>query len=121
MVTDNYINENKTETFKKGDKVIMHSCHESTLQEYKDKIWICLTSTFLDKTKQEVVFLEDFSGYFIAKYLKICNSTGMSFYTHEFNNKLPNLMTGIDVGGSYSDLILQQDFDKNSFSEKIED
>ena len=40
MVTDNYINQNKTETFKKGDKVIMHSCHEATFEEYKDKVWI---------------------------------------------------------------------------------
>ena len=71
MTTDKYIDENKTETFKKGDKVIMHSCHESTFEEYKDKVWICETSSFLDKAKEEVVFLEDFSGYFISKFLQI--------------------------------------------------
>ena len=74
MTTDNYINENKTETFKKGDKVIMFNCHESTIEEYKDKVWICETSSFLDKAKQEVVFLEDFSGYFISKFLQIKSS-----------------------------------------------
>ena len=71
MTTDNYINENKTETFKKGDKVIMHSCHESTFEEYKDKVWDCQSDSFFDKGKQEVVFLEGFSGYFLAKFLKV--------------------------------------------------
>ena len=71
MVTDNYINQNKTETFKKGDKVIMHSCHEATFEEYKDKVWICATSSFLDKAKQELIFLEDFSGAFFTKFLQI--------------------------------------------------
>lgn len=70
MTTDNYINENKTETFKKGDKVVMHNCYESTFEEYKDKVFICQTDSFLDRSKEEVVFLEDFSGYFSAKYLK---------------------------------------------------
>jgi hypothetical protein len=71
MVTDNYINENKTETFKKGDKVKMHTCHEATFEEYKDKVWTCQTDSFLDRGRQEVVFLEDFSGYFILKFLQI--------------------------------------------------
>lgn len=67
MTTDNYIQENKTETFKKGDKVVMHTCGEASF--YKGKIWICQTDSFLDRGKQEVVFLEDFSGYFSAQYL----------------------------------------------------
>jgi len=72
MTTDNYINENKTEIFKKGDKVTMHTCYESTFEEYKDKVFICQTDSFLDRGKEEeeVVFLEDFSGCFSAKYLK---------------------------------------------------
>ena len=68
MTTDTYINENKTETFKKGDKVVMHTCGEASF--YKGKIWICQTDSFLDRGKQEVVFLENFSGYFSAKYLQ---------------------------------------------------
>jgi hypothetical protein len=71
MTTDKYINENKTETFKKGDAVIMHTCYESTFENYKDKVWTCQTDSFLDRGKQEVVFLEDFSGYFSAQFLKI--------------------------------------------------
>ncbi|WP_158728625.1 hypothetical protein [Flavobacterium sp. I-STPA6A] len=73
MTTDKYINENKTKTFKKGDKVIMHSCHESTFEKYINKVWICQTDSFLDRAKQEVVFLEDFSGYFSAQFLKLSN------------------------------------------------
>lgn len=67
MTTDNYIQENKTESFKKGDKVVMHTCGEASF--YKGKIWICQTDSFLDRGKQEVVFLEYFSGYFSAQYL----------------------------------------------------
>jgi hypothetical protein len=67
MTTDNYIQENKTETFKKGDKLVMHTCGESSF--YKGKIWICQTDSFLDRAKEEVVFLESFSGYFFTQYL----------------------------------------------------
>ncbi|GEM58411.1 hypothetical protein B0A78_03415 [Flavobacterium columnare NBRC 100251 = ATCC 23463] len=70
MVTDTYINENKTATFKKGDKVEMFNCYESTFEKNKGKIWTCQTDSFLDIGKQEVVFLEEFSGCFSAKYLK---------------------------------------------------
>lgn len=70
MVTDDFISTNKTETFKKGDTVIMQNCYESTFQEYKDKIWFCQTDSFLAKANQEVVFLEGFSGYFFVKFLR---------------------------------------------------
>ena len=46
MTTDAYIQENQTQLFKKGDKVVMHTCHESTLPVYKDKIWTCQTDSF---------------------------------------------------------------------------
>ncbi|WP_376777160.1 hypothetical protein [Flavobacterium covae] len=70
MVTDTYISENKTATFKKGDNVEMFNCYESTFEENKGKIWTCKTDSYLDKGKQEVVFLEEFSGCFMAKFLK---------------------------------------------------
>ena len=70
MTTDTYIQENKTETFKKGDTVVMHSCAEADLPKYKEKKWICLTDSYLDRAKQEVVFLEGFSGCFFAQFLQ---------------------------------------------------
>lgn len=70
MTNDNYINENRTETFKKGDKVVMHNCYEASLPKYNGKIWTCQTDSFLDRGKEEVVFLEGFSGYFSAEFLK---------------------------------------------------
>jgi len=57
-------------TFKKGDKVIMEGCAESTLPKYKGKIWICQTDSYIDKGGNEVVFLEGFSGCFFCGYLK---------------------------------------------------
>lgn len=69
MTTDKYISENKTTLFKKGDVVLMHTCHESKIEEYQ-KPWVCQTDSFLARDKSEVVFLEGFSGYFIAKFLK---------------------------------------------------
>jgi hypothetical protein len=69
MTTDNYINENKTSTFKKGDSVIMKDCSEEPF--YKGRIWLCQTDSYLNRALEEVVFLEGFSGCFLAKYLKI--------------------------------------------------
>lgn len=74
MTTDKYINENKTDLFKKGDEFLMHTCHESTIDEYKNKVWICQTDSFLARDKTEVVFLEGFSGYFNANFLKLKQS-----------------------------------------------
>ena len=70
MTTDTYINDNKTATFKKGDRVEMHGCYEASFDENKGKIWTCQTDSYLDRGKQDVVFLEGFSGCFSAKYLK---------------------------------------------------
>lgn len=72
MTTDTYINENKTSTFKKGDTVVMHSCGEASF--YKGKIWTCLTDSYLDRGKQEVIFLEGFSGCFSVKYLQFVSA-----------------------------------------------
>lgn len=57
--------------FKEGDKVVMHTCHESTLPEYKGKVWTVQSDSFISKSKDEVVFLEGFSGYFIASFLEL--------------------------------------------------
>ena len=70
MTDDNFIKENKTETFKKGDKVVMHTCLEAKSPKYKDKLWICQTDSFLSRGREDVVFLEDFSGYFATEFLQ---------------------------------------------------
>lgn len=57
--------------FKKGDKVVMHSCYESELEEYKGKIWTCIEDSYMDKGNWECVFLEGFSGAFFCKYLTL--------------------------------------------------
>lgn len=74
MTTDSYINENKTAAFKKGDTVVMHSCGEANFPKYKGKIWTCQTDSYLDRGKQDVVFLEGFSGCFSTKYLQSVQS-----------------------------------------------
>lgn len=68
MTTDSYINENKTATFKKGEKVVMHTCGEAS--HYKGKIWECMTDSYKDRGGQDVVFLTGFGGCFSAKYLQ---------------------------------------------------
>lgn len=57
--------------FKKGDKVVMHSCHEASLPEYKGKVWTCFTDSKPTKWDGEVVWLEGFSGSFYCEYLQI--------------------------------------------------
>lgn len=69
MTTDTFINENKTSTFKKGDKVVMHSCGEASV--YKGKIWKCQTDSYKDRGGSDVVFLEGFSGCFSCKFLQL--------------------------------------------------
>lgn len=70
MTTDTYIKENRTATFKKGDKVEMFNCYEATFEKNKGKVWTCKTDSYLDRGKEEVVFLEGFSGCFSAEYLR---------------------------------------------------
>lgn len=57
--------------FKKGDKVVMHSCGESTFPKYKGKIWICEDNCYISSSGTELVFLNGFSGSFLTKYLQI--------------------------------------------------
>lgn len=59
--------------FKKGDKVVMHSCYEADLPKYKGKIWTCQTDSYMDQAGQEVVFLEGLGSCFSAFYLTIVN------------------------------------------------
>nr|WP_321357211.1 hypothetical protein [uncultured Draconibacterium sp.] len=59
--------------FKKGDTVVMHTCCESTLPQYKGKIWTCRTDSYTDKGGHEVVFLEGFSGCFFCEFLQLVN------------------------------------------------
>ncbi len=71
MTKQKIIDENKTLKFKEGNKVIMHGCYESTFEKYKNKVWTCRTDSYIDKSGEEVVFLNGFSGCFAAIYLKM--------------------------------------------------
>ena len=53
--------------FKKGDKAVMVNCGEG--EHYAGKIWTCRGDSFKDNNKEEVVFLEGFSGYFHCRFL----------------------------------------------------
>jgi hypothetical protein len=62
--------------FKKGDKVVMHTCGEADFTKYKGKIWTCLYDSSKMKSQieqPELVFLEGFSGSFLCDYLQIVN------------------------------------------------
>ena len=54
---------------KKGDKVVMHTCGEANY--YKGRIWTCRCDEYTSSAKQQLVFLEGFSGSFLVKYLQI--------------------------------------------------
>lgn len=68
MTTQKFINDNKTKSLKKGDKVKMHNCGEADF--YPNKEWVCKTDSFKSHSGADVVFLEDYSGYFIVEFLK---------------------------------------------------
>jgi hypothetical protein len=74
MTTQKFVDENKTNTLKKGDEVKMINCGEATY--YAGQTWICRTDSYKDKSGDDVVFLENFSGCFLSKCLqKIENAT----------------------------------------------
>ena len=60
---------------KKGQQVVMHTCMEAEHPIYNGKIWTCKTDSYVDKSNNEVVFLEGFIGSFSCKFLQVVNIT----------------------------------------------
>ena len=56
--------------FKKGDNVIMVRCLEAQ-GAGNEKVWICRNDSFKSCSREEVVFLENYSGYFSCKFLEL--------------------------------------------------
>ncbi|MFV4887496.1 hypothetical protein RY279_18825 [Bacillus velezensis] len=56
---------------KKGEHVVMHTCGEA--EHYDGRVWACKSDEFTDRAGQQVVFLEGFSGYFLADFLQRVN------------------------------------------------
>ena len=52
-----------------GDKVIMHTCSESRLEKYKDKVFECVSEPW-DLCGSEVVLLDGVRGGFATEYLR---------------------------------------------------
>lgn len=57
--------------FKAGDKVEMFNCYEAGFEKNKNKVWICREDSFVSSSKDEVVFLNGYSGYFCCEYLRL--------------------------------------------------
>jgi len=55
--------------FKTGDTVVMHTCWESESDKFHGKILTCRSDSYIDKAKQEVVFLDGVVGCFLTAYL----------------------------------------------------
>lgn len=54
--------------FKKGDLVVMQNCMEA--RHAKQKVWKCRTDSFASSSNDIVIFLENFSGYFLCYFLR---------------------------------------------------
>ena len=52
-----------------GDKVIMHTCSEATLDKYKGEVFTCLSDPW-DLCGSEVVLLDGVRGGFATEYLR---------------------------------------------------
>ena len=59
---------------KEGDKVVMHTCAESDLPKYKNKLLTCTSDSFI-KNENHVVFLKEVSGYFLVDFLQKIDKT----------------------------------------------
>ena len=55
----------------KGELVVMHTCGEA--EHYEGRLWVCGSDEFTDRAGHQVVFLEGFSGYFLAQFLQRVN------------------------------------------------
>lgn len=67
----------KGKLLKQGDKVVMHTCLESEGKNY-GKVWTCKTDEFTRGKgvyKQDLIFLEGFSGSFSTEFLQKVNIT----------------------------------------------
>ena len=52
-----------------GDKVIMHTCSESTSEKYKGKVFTCISEPW-DLCGSEVIMIDGVRGGFATEYLK---------------------------------------------------
>lgn len=62
----------KPSGLKPGDKVIMHTCYEASMEKYKDKVWT-VDSEPWDLCGSEVVMLGGYRGGFATEYLRKVN------------------------------------------------
>jgi hypothetical protein len=61
---------------KKGDKVVMHTCIEAENPKNEGRIWTCKIDEYTQGEgvyKQNLIFLEGFSGSFSTKFLQKIN------------------------------------------------
>ncbi|WP_211316703.1 NfeD family protein [Desmospora activa] len=61
----------KPQGFKKGDKVVMHTCAEAKLDKYHGKIWTCITDEQELPSGERVVGLEGESACFATEFLAL--------------------------------------------------
>lgn len=52
-----------------GDKVVMHTCYEASMEKYRDKVWTVESEPW-DLCGSEVVLLEGYRGGFATEYLR---------------------------------------------------
>lgn len=64
--------------FKQGDLVVMQNCMEAA--NPKQKVWKCRTDSYPAATKDTVVFLENYSGYFLCYFLRLATPEEISEY-----------------------------------------
>lgn len=75
--------------FKKGDKVVMHTCGEA--DHYLGKVWKCRSDSFMDSANQEVVFLHGFGGHFLCEFLQVVKpEIGDRFFLEEIVHRIKN-------------------------------
>ena len=59
----------------KGDRVVMHTCYEASMEKYKDKVWNVVSEPW-NVCGSEVVLLEGKSGGFATEYLRKVTGNG---------------------------------------------
>lgn len=89
------------ELLKQGDNVVMHTCIEA--EKYNGKIWTCKTDEYTKGEgvyKQNLVFLEGFSGCFATEYLQKINLSELA----EIDKINVKFITELDVDLTNEDI-----------------
>lgn len=95
-----------TNTLKKGDAVVMHTCIEA--EGHNGQVWICRSDEFTACSGTSVIFLEGYSGYFATEFLQKVNISKLLKENKEQNFEIEELNRYIEQQKIQEKILLER-------------